>query len=186
VSSRCLLPSWFFWPPCGRPPSSSPIRTSRRRCEPGLCQARHSGALVEADVAQVSTVIARNRGIRSLSGLEKCRSLAMLDVAGNAVSDVQPRPACRGCSFWISRATGHKPGALATVPPPVSAGGTKPGERRDAAGGLTNLAALISAATASRTRPLLALRRLNSLISRTTASDRSRVWADSADFRASP
>ncbi len=46
--------------------------------------------LVEADVAQVSTVVARASGIRSLAGLEACRSLAMLDLAGNRVADLGP------------------------------------------------------------------------------------------------
>ncbi len=46
--------------------------------------------LVEGDVAQVSTIVARGRGIRSLAGLEKCRGLAMLDVAGNQIADLEP------------------------------------------------------------------------------------------------
>ncbi len=46
--------------------------------------------LSEADVVQVSTVEARDRGIRRLDGLEKCRNLAMLDLGGNQVIHLAP------------------------------------------------------------------------------------------------
>lgn len=46
--------------------------------------------LVESDVANLSTIDGRNRGITNLAGLEKCRSLAMLELAGNRVSDLSP------------------------------------------------------------------------------------------------
>lgn len=46
--------------------------------------------LVEADVIGVSTIEARGRGIESLAGLERCRNLAMLDLAGNRVLDLGP------------------------------------------------------------------------------------------------
>lgn len=46
--------------------------------------------LTEVDVAQVSTVVAHGAGIRSLAGLEKCRSLAMLELPGNRIVDLGP------------------------------------------------------------------------------------------------
>lgn len=46
--------------------------------------------LVEADVINVSTIDAKHRGITNLAGLEKCRSLAMIELTGNKVSDLTP------------------------------------------------------------------------------------------------
>src|SRR5687768_15079082 len=46
--------------------------------------------LVEADVAGLSVLKARGLGIVSLAGLEKCVSLAELDLASNKVSDLTP------------------------------------------------------------------------------------------------
>ncbi len=43
--------------------------------------------LVEADLIHLSTIKATNAGIKDLSGLEKCRALASLDLAGNAITD---------------------------------------------------------------------------------------------------
>src|SRR5688572_8725725 len=44
--------------------------------------------LVEADVANLSTIEARGLGITDLTGIEKCISLAALDVATNKISDL--------------------------------------------------------------------------------------------------
>lgn len=46
--------------------------------------------LVADDVKNISTIVAKNKGIKSLQGLEKCRSLALLDIEGNEVSDLTP------------------------------------------------------------------------------------------------
>ena len=43
--------------------------------------------LVEADLIHLSTIKVTNAGIKDLSGLEKCRALASLDLAGNAITD---------------------------------------------------------------------------------------------------
>mgnify|MGYP001319503024 CR=1 FL=1 len=43
--------------------------------------------LLEADLIHLSTIKATNAGIKDLSGLEKCRALASLDLAGNEISD---------------------------------------------------------------------------------------------------
>src|SRR5687768_17370482 len=44
--------------------------------------------LVEADVANLSTIDAKNLGITNLAGLEKCISLAALDLSKNKLTDV--------------------------------------------------------------------------------------------------
>ena len=46
--------------------------------------------ITESDVLNVSTVKGRGKGIRDLTGLEKCRSLALLDLAGNQITDISP------------------------------------------------------------------------------------------------
>ena len=46
--------------------------------------------LVEADLANLSTIQANGKGIKDLSGLEKCQSLASLDLAENLVTDLTP------------------------------------------------------------------------------------------------
>ena len=43
--------------------------------------------LVEADLIHLSTIKVTNAGIKDLSGLEKCRALASLDLAGNDITD---------------------------------------------------------------------------------------------------
>ena len=43
--------------------------------------------LVEADLTHLSTIKVTNAGIKDLGGLEKCRALASLDLAGNEISD---------------------------------------------------------------------------------------------------
>jgi hypothetical protein len=46
--------------------------------------------LVEADVQNISTIKGHGRGIKSLAGLEKCVSLAALDLKGNEIDDLAP------------------------------------------------------------------------------------------------
>src|SRR5688500_10245439 len=46
--------------------------------------------LVESDVVNLSTIQATGLGITNLSGLEKCQSLASLDLAKNRISDLSP------------------------------------------------------------------------------------------------
>lgn len=45
--------------------------------------------LTAADVANVSTVIGNFRGITDLTGLEHCKSLAALELAGNKIKDIK-------------------------------------------------------------------------------------------------
>ena len=42
------------------------------------------------DVAQISTISARSRGIRDLTGLEHCKRLMLLELPNNEVSDISP------------------------------------------------------------------------------------------------
>ncbi|TWU10159.1 Internalin-A precursor [Allorhodopirellula heiligendammensis] len=42
------------------------------------------------DVAEISRVVAPQQGIRSLEGLQHCRSLMLVDLAGNEISDLAP------------------------------------------------------------------------------------------------
>jgi internalin A len=44
--------------------------------------------IVEADVVNISTIKGNNKGIKDLAGLEKCRSLASLDLAGNEITKI--------------------------------------------------------------------------------------------------
>ncbi|MCA9145412.1 MAG: leucine-rich repeat domain-containing protein [Planctomycetaceae bacterium] len=44
--------------------------------------------IVEDDVVNISTIKGHNKGIKDLTGLEKCRSLALLDLAGNEVTKI--------------------------------------------------------------------------------------------------
>lgn len=46
--------------------------------------------LTEADLVNLSTIQANGKGITDLSGLEKCQSLASLDLAENLISDLTP------------------------------------------------------------------------------------------------
>ena len=43
--------------------------------------------LVEGDLIHLSTIKVTNAGIKDLSGLEKCRALASLDLSGNEITD---------------------------------------------------------------------------------------------------
>jgi len=44
--------------------------------------------LVEADVANISTIVGKGKKIANLQGLEKCKSLALLDLENNEISDI--------------------------------------------------------------------------------------------------
>jgi len=44
--------------------------------------------IVEADVVNISQVVAKGKGIKDLTGLEKCRSLALIDFAGNEIEKI--------------------------------------------------------------------------------------------------
>ena len=44
--------------------------------------------LVEADVVNISTIEAKNAGITDLTGLDKCRALASLDLAKNKIKKI--------------------------------------------------------------------------------------------------
>jgi internalin A len=46
--------------------------------------------LVEADVQNISTIKGNGKGIKNLAGLEKCVSLAALDLKNNEIEDVSP------------------------------------------------------------------------------------------------
>ena len=43
--------------------------------------------LVEGDLIHLSTIKVTNAGIKDLSGLEKCRALASLDLSGNEITE---------------------------------------------------------------------------------------------------
>jgi internalin A len=46
--------------------------------------------LVEADVVNISQVIGKGMKITSLKGLEKCKSVALIDLANNDIADLEP------------------------------------------------------------------------------------------------
>ena len=46
--------------------------------------------ITEDDVLNISTVKGRGMNVRDLTGLEKCRSLALLDLADNQITDISP------------------------------------------------------------------------------------------------
>ena len=46
--------------------------------------------LTEKDVEKISTIEGKGKGIKDLTGLDKCYSLALLDLEGNEVSDLGP------------------------------------------------------------------------------------------------
>lgn len=46
--------------------------------------------LVEADVVNISNIVGKGKKIESLKGLEKCKSLALLDLENNDISDLEP------------------------------------------------------------------------------------------------
>jgi Leucine-rich repeat (LRR) protein len=46
--------------------------------------------ITESDVANLSTIEGKGMGIKDLTGLEKCRSLASLDLAKNTITNLEP------------------------------------------------------------------------------------------------
>ena len=46
--------------------------------------------LTVQDVENISTIVAKGKKITNLAGLEKCRSLALLDLADNQIADLTP------------------------------------------------------------------------------------------------
>ena len=46
--------------------------------------------LTEQDVENISTIEGKAKGVTSLKGMEKCRSLALLDLEGNEITDLAP------------------------------------------------------------------------------------------------
>jgi internalin A len=122
--------------------------------------------LVEADVAQVSTIVARGRGIRSLVGLEKCRSLAMLDLAVNEVADLGPLAGLARLQFLdvqSNRVAQLAPLAKVTTLQYLHLGDNAVGDVSVLAG-LTNLSTLhLSGNRVSAIGPLTGLHRLTSL-----------------------
>jgi internalin A len=53
-----------------------------------------SKPITEDDVATIFFLEAPKRGIENLSGLEKCRNLALVKLTGNKIKDVSPLAAC--------------------------------------------------------------------------------------------
>jgi Leucine-rich repeat (LRR) protein len=49
-----------------------------------------SDPITKDDVKDISEIVARKRGIKDLSGLEHCRSIMLIDFAGNEISDLSP------------------------------------------------------------------------------------------------
>ena len=46
--------------------------------------------LVEADVVNISAIVGKGKKITNLPGLEKCKSLAQLELANNEIADLAP------------------------------------------------------------------------------------------------
>ena len=46
--------------------------------------------LTVQDVENISTIVAKGKKITNLAGLDKCRSLALLDLADNQIADLAP------------------------------------------------------------------------------------------------
>ena len=122
--------------------------------------------LTEADVAGLSTVEARGRGITNLAGLEACRALALLDLPGNAVSDLTPLaglPRLQSLTLAGNRIGDLAPLAGVTALQYLELSGNRIHDLAPLAG-LTNLASLyLSSNAVSDIRPLLGLRKLGSL-----------------------
>lgn len=57
--------------------------------------------IVEADVANLSTIEAHGAGITNLAGLEKCISLASLDLASNKISDLSALRPLKGVQYLV-------------------------------------------------------------------------------------
>ncbi len=122
--------------------------------------------LLEADVVNVSTVDARNRGVTNLAGLEKCRSLAMLDLGGNRVADLSPLIGLTRLQYLdvqSNRVSDLQPLTGATSLQYLQLAHNQV-RGVEALSGLTNLSALyLSGNRVEEVAPLLGLRRLASL-----------------------
>jgi len=137
--------------------------------------------LYESDVTQVSSVIAHGAGVRSLVGLEKCGSLAKLEIPGNLIADLSPLSKLTQLQYLDVRTN-----QIASVAPLASVGSLQYlnlGWNRieDAAPlrGLTNLTALVlSGNRLSDLGPVFGLARLASLY-----ADDNRIsrWRGSVD-----
>ena len=55
--------------------------------------------ITDEDVATIFFLEAPSRGIQNLTGLEKCRNLALVKLTGNQIKDVKPRrsPGFQSC-----------------------------------------------------------------------------------------
>ena len=60
-----------------------------------------TNALTASDVAQVSVVVGNFRGITNLSGLEHCKAIASLELAGNRITDLSPLRGLRQLQLLI-------------------------------------------------------------------------------------
>jgi internalin A len=122
--------------------------------------------LVESDVVNVSTVQASGRGITNLAGLEKCRSLAMLEIANNQVSDLGPLAGLERLQFLDAQGnqiSDLTPLARTPALQYLHLAGNKVWNVAPLAG-LTNLSALyLSGNQVEEIGPLLGLRKLVSL-----------------------
>ncbi|TWT50304.1 Internalin-A precursor [Rubripirellula amarantea] len=50
----------------------------------------NSEPILAEDVATISRVVAKRKGIKSLAGLEHCKRIMLLDLAGNEIADLNP------------------------------------------------------------------------------------------------
>lgn len=120
VGLAVLILAVFFGLGTGGP---SPCAAAEPIADPALCDAVRSQVfgkrntrepLVEADLARVSTIVARGLGIRSLEGLEKCRNLTLLDVAENRIVDLSPLRGLSRLQYLDARSNAvSDPGPLA-------------------------------------------------------------------------
>lgn len=122
--------------------------------------------LTRDDVGNVSVVHAARRGITRLDGLEHCRALAMLDLAGNRITDLSPLAGLDRLQYLdvqSNRVSTLRPLASVSALQYLHLGGNEVSDAGPLAG-LTNLAALyLSGNRVETVQPLRDLRRLTSL-----------------------
>jgi len=76
-----------------------------------------TNALTASDVAQVSVVVGNFRGITNLAGLEHCKAIASLELAGNRITDLSPLQGLRQLQLLILSSNRIADvGPLGTVP----------------------------------------------------------------------
>ncbi|MCW5557004.1 MAG: leucine-rich repeat domain-containing protein [Verrucomicrobiae bacterium] len=76
-----------------------------------------TNALTAGDVAQVSVVVGNFRGITNLAGLEHCKAIASLELAGNGITDLSPLQSLRQLQLLILSSNRISDvGPLGTVP----------------------------------------------------------------------